>query len=118
MASISELAVILTDIIYKKVNTMKVKFKKIVAIHLSLLMISTSAFPCTGITLKSRDGGFVAARTVEWALNDAQHNKILVVPRNKNFTGQTPQGYNGKKWNGKYGFVTLTAYGNPTGLMV
>ena len=33
-------------------------------------MMSTSAYPCTGITLKSADGGVVVARTVEWALND------------------------------------------------
>ena len=31
------------------------------------------------VTLNSKDGGFVVARTVEWALNDAQHNQILVV---------------------------------------
>jgi choloylglycine hydrolase len=94
---------------------MKNRFKKIIALNLALLMLSTSVYPCTGITLKSIDGGFVVARTVEWALNDAQHNKILVVPRNKMFVGQTPEGYNGKKWNGKYGFVTLTAYGQPYG---
>jgi choloylglycine hydrolase len=94
---------------------MKNKIKKIAAITLAFLMFSTSVSPCTGITLKSNDGGFVVARTVEWALNDAQHNKILVVPRYKKFIGQTPEGYNGKKWNGKYGFVTLTAYDQPYG---
>lgn len=94
---------------------MKNNFKKITAFTLAFLMLSTSVSPCTGITLKSNDGGFVVARTVEWALNDAQHNKILVVPRDKKFTGQTPEGYNGKKWNGKYGFVTLTAYDQPYG---
>jgi choloylglycine hydrolase len=93
----------------------KNKFKKIIATHLAFLMMSSTAYPCTGITLKSNDGGVVVARTVEWALNDAQHNKILVVPRNKEFIGLTPEGDNGKKWNGKYGFVTLTAYGQPYG---
>lgn len=101
--------------IYPLKKKMKKKFKKIVAINLAFLMLSSSVYPCTGITLKSNDGGFVVARTVEWALNDAQHNKILVVPRNKKFTGQTPEGYNGKKWSGKYGFVTLTAYDQPYG---
>lgn len=91
------------------------KLKKIIATILTLLMMSSIAYPCTGITLKSNDDGVVVARTVEWALNDAQHNKILIVPRNKQFIGQTPEGYNGKKWNGKYGFVTLTAYGQPYG---
>jgi choloylglycine hydrolase len=94
---------------------MKVNLKKRLAIHLALLMVSIGAYACTGITLKSSDGGVVVARTVEWALNDAQHNKILIVPRNKQFAGQTPEGYNGKKWTGKYGFVTLTAYGQPYG---
>jgi choloylglycine hydrolase len=94
---------------------MSIQFKKIIALSLAFLMSFTSAFPCTGITLKSKDGGVVVARTVEWALNDAQHNQILVVPRNKAFVGQTPEGYNGKKWTGKYGFVTLTAYGQPYG---
>ena len=82
---------------------------------LALLLITHSIFPCTGITLKSKDGGIVVARTVEWALSDAQHNQILVVPRNRKFKGQTPDGLNGKSWNGKYGFVTLTAYGQSYG---
>ena len=88
---------------------------KITALTLAFVMISTAVIPCTGITLKSKDGGVVVARTVEWALNDAQHNQIMVVPRNKKFIGQTPDGNNGKKWDGKYGFVTLTAYGQPYG---
>ncbi|NRB62209.1 MAG: linear amide C-N hydrolase [Saprospiraceae bacterium] len=89
--------------------------KKVISIGLALLIMSHPVFPCTGITLTSKDGGIVAARTVEWALSDAQHNKILVVPRGKEFTGQTPEGYNGKVWSGKYGFVTLTAYGQNYG---
>jgi choloylglycine hydrolase len=94
---------------------MKKTIKKYTSIVLALLFSSTHVYPCTGITLKSKDGGVVVSRTVEWALNDAQHNKILVVPRHKKFTGQTPEGYNGKTWTGKYGFVTLTAYGQPYG---
>jgi len=62
---------------------MKNKFKRMIANYLAVLMVSSSAYPCTGITLKSKDGGVVVSRTVEWALNDAQHNKILIVPRNK-----------------------------------
>ena len=99
----------------KKINNMKNKFKKTIAIYLTLLTVSSSVYPCTGITLKSKDGGVVVSRTVEWALNDAQHNKILIVQRNKQFTGQTPDGYNGKKWKANYGFVTLTAYDQPYG---
>jgi len=50
---------------------MKKSIIKILAIKLALLLISTNVFPCTGITLKSNDGGVVVSRTVEWALNDA-----------------------------------------------
>ena len=91
------------------------KFIITITINAILLLINSNVYPCTGITLKTNNGEFVVARTVEWALNDAQHNKILVVPRNKKFIGQTPKGYNGKKWIGNYGFITLTAYGQPYG---
>ncbi|AUC15830.1 choloylglycine hydrolase [Tenacibaculum sp. SZ-18] len=94
---------------------MKKKLFQTISIVLAFSLINSPLFACTGITLKSQDGGIIVARTVEWALSDAQHNKILVVPRNKNFTGQTPEGFNGKKWKGKYGFVTLTAYGQNYG---
>jgi choloylglycine hydrolase len=92
-------------------------FKTIITASLSVLLAltTTHSYSCTGITLTAEDGGVVVSRTVEWALNDAQHNQILVVPRNKQFAGQTPEGYNGKAWSGKYGFVTLTAYGQPYG---
>lgn len=89
--------------------------KKITSLTLAFLLVSNSIVPCTGITLKSKDGGIVVSRTVEWALSDAQHNQILVVPRNKKYVAQTPVGNNGKKWDGKFGFVTLTAYGQPFG---
>lgn len=79
------------------------------------MMVARHTEACTGITLRSGDGGVVVSRTVEWALNDAQHNKILVVPRNKEFMAMTPEGTNGKSWTGRYGFVTLTAYGQPYG---
>lgn len=70
--------------------------KKFIALFFAFILSFNLVYPCTGITLKSKDGGVLVARTVEWALNDAQHHKILVVPRNKTFVGQTPEGYNGK----------------------
>jgi choloylglycine hydrolase len=103
------------SIILKKYVMIKKNFKPITFLTVLFLLKTPLIFACTGITLTSQDGGIVVARTVEWALNDAQHNKILIVPRNKQFIGQTPEGYNGKKWNGKYGFITLTAYGQPYG---
>lgn len=87
-----------------------------ITLLLSFLLSSLPvSIACTGITLHSEDGGVVVARTVEWALSDAQHNRILVVPRGKTFAALTPEGNNGMKWTGQYGFVTLTAYGQPYG---
>lgn len=59
------------------------------------ISILNQAIACTGISLKSTDGSVVVARTVEWALSDAQHNKIIVIPRNKTFKAKNPDGLNG-----------------------
>jgi choloylglycine hydrolase len=74
------------------------KQKIFAAIVVSLLFKPSISDACTGISLKAADQTVVVARTVEWALGDAQHNKVLVVPRNKEFKAQTPMGLNGKSW--------------------
>jgi len=73
------------------------------------------ALACTGISLRSEDGGVVVARTVEWALGDAKHNQIVVFPRGKSYRAQTPDGMNGKTWTGKHGLVSVSAYDQPYG---
>jgi choloylglycine hydrolase len=95
----------------------KPKTKKYVACAISVLFAihQVPGSACTGISLKSQDGGVVVARTVEWALGDAKHNQIVVFPRNKSYRGQTPDGMNGKSWAGKYGLVSVAAYDQPFG---
>ena len=61
---------------------------------------------CTGITLKSKDGATVAARTIEWA-ESAMNNMYVVVPRNQEIQSLTPSGMDGIKFKTKYGFVGL-----------
>lgn len=91
-------------------------FIKFSCIVITLLTIAqTRLLSCTGITLHSKDSGVVVSRTVEWALSDAHLNNILIVPRKKLFKGLTPQGNNGKSWIGKYGYVSMTAYGQSFG---
>jgi choloylglycine hydrolase len=70
---------------------------------------------CTGLSLQSEDGAVIAARTVEWAVGDANHDTLVLFPRNHAFTALTPDGENGLKWNGQQGFVSLTAYGQEYG---
>ncbi len=85
------------------------------AVCIALAVAHVPAMACTGISLKSQDGGVVVARTVEWALGDAKHNQIAVFPRGRAFRAQTPEGTNGKAWTGKYGFVSVSAYDQPFG---
>lgn len=89
-------------------------FSSVTALAL-LLAGGNDAGACTGISLKSADGAIVVSRTVEWALSDAQHNRIAVFPRAKSFSAMTPEGSNGMRWTGKYGFISMTAYDQPYG---
>ena len=61
---------------------------------------------CTGITLKSKDGATVTARTIEWAAS-AMNTYYVVVPRNQMQQSLTPQGENGLKFTSKHGYVGL-----------
>lgn len=74
------------------------------------------AHACTGISLTSEpDNAHVVGRTVEWSLSDAQHYRIAVFPREHQYTALTPDGPTGMQWNGRCGFVSMTAYGQDYG---
>ena len=80
---------------------------------LSVLLLSACGFTahipanaCTGITLKSKDGATVAARTIEWA-ESVMNTLYVVVPRNQELQSLTPSGMDGMKFKTKYGFVGL-----------
>jgi len=77
--------------------------------------LATASLACTGISLQSQDQGVVAARTVEWALSDAQHYRMALFPRHQSYASLTPEGANGMTWAGKFGFVSMTAYGQNYG---
>ena len=61
---------------------------------------------CTGITLKSKDGSVIAARTIEWA-ESVMNNMYVVVPRNQELQSLTPSGMDGVKFKTRHGFVGL-----------
>ena len=61
---------------------------------------------CTGITLKSKDGATVTARTIEWA-ESVMNTMYVVVPRNQELQSLTPSGMDGMKFKSKYGYVGL-----------
>ena len=81
--------------------------------QLSTLLLATcglaSQVPveaCTGITLKSKDGATVAARTIEWA-ESVMNCMYVIVPKNQELQSLTPSGMDGVKFKSKYGFVGL-----------
>ena len=61
---------------------------------------------CTGITLKSKDGVTIAARTIEWA-ESVMNTMYVVVPRHQELQSLTPSGMDGLKFTSKYGYVGL-----------
>ena len=61
---------------------------------------------CTGITLKSKDGATIAARTIEWA-ESVMNTMYVVVPRNEMLQSLTPTGMDGVKFKTRHGFVGL-----------
>lgn len=66
----------------------------------------TPVAACTGITLKSKDGATVAARTIEWA-ESVMNTMYVVVPAGQEQQSLTPSGMDGMKFNAKHGFVGL-----------
>lgn len=76
-----------------------------------LLMLAGSwgifrASACTGITLKSKDGAYVVARTIEWGGSDL-NSQYVVVPRGYMQQSYTPEGVDGMKFTARYGYVGL-----------
>ena len=55
---------------------------------------------CTGITLHSKDGATIAARTIEWA-ESVMNNMYVVVPRNQELQSLTPSGMDGVRFKTK-----------------
>ncbi|HEY1747617.1 MAG TPA: choloylglycine hydrolase family protein [Xanthobacteraceae bacterium] len=64
---------------------------------------------CTGIRLVAKDGGVVAARTLEFGLD--LHSEVLVVPAGTTLTGTLPDGGKGISYKSKYGFLGANAEG-------
>lgn len=67
---------------------------------------SIPAFACTGISLRSIDGSKVIARTIEWGGSDLK-SLFVIVPRGYTQISLTPEGFNGKQFTSRYGYVGL-----------
>lgn len=78
----------------------------------SIMLAGALAIPfptdaCTGITLKSKDGATVVARTIEWA-GGSLESRYVVVPRGYAQRSHTPDGgAEGMRFEARHGYVGL-----------
>ncbi len=73
------------------------------------LAFAPVAQACTGIRLIAKDGGVVAARTLEFGFD--LHSEVMVVPAGTALTGTLPDGGKGISYKTKYGFLGANAEG-------
>src|SRR5271156_1636162 len=81
----------------------------LVAILAAALSFAPVAQACTGIRLVAKDGGVIAARSLEFGLD--LHSNVLVVPAGTALTGTLPDGGKGISYTTKYGFLGANAEG-------
>lgn len=72
-----------------------------------LLGLTPATHACTGGALIAQDGGVAVGRTLEFG--KPMDSVIAVWPVGSQFTGKTPKGDAGLKWEAKYGFLGPTA---------
>ena len=66
----------------------------------------SAALACTGGALTAKDGSTVVGRTLEFGTS--LNSQLVVWPQGSSFTGTTPTGDNGIKFESKYGFIGAT----------
>lgn len=68
---------------------------------------SYAANACTGISLSTTNDDHIQARTIEWGHNDL-NSKLIVSPRDYNYTATMPDQKQGLTWKSKYGFTGIS----------
>ena len=86
---------------------MKRTFFLSIVLMVSLMLFQKGiTYACTGISLRSVDGSYIQARTIEWS-GSALESMYVIVPRGEQFTSYTPTGVNGLSFKAKYGMVGI-----------
>lgn len=78
----------------------------LIAVTVMLSWVSVTAEACTGITLKSKNGSYVVARTIEWGGSNL-NSTYAIVPRGYVQYSMIPGGGRGMKFIAGYGYVGL-----------
>ena len=83
---------------------MKSRFLLLAGVVVALCVSANRpAAACTGIRILPKDGGVIAARTLEFAAD--LRSDVIVVPRAKDYVGTAPGGQPGLRWKSRYGIV-------------
>ena len=83
-----------------------------IALMLTVVLVSIEGRACTGIQIKTEDGHFIFARTLEFSAEQMPFN-LIVVPRNHPYRARTPSGKPGMAWKTKYAYVGFNPFGAP-----
>jgi choloylglycine hydrolase len=87
-------------------------FRTLIAATLTgSLAFLPAAQACTGIQLTAKDGGIVAARTLEFGVD--LKSEVVVIPAGTSVTTSLPGGAKGFTYTTKYGAVGANAFGLP-----
>jgi len=81
----------------------------IVGILTAALSFAPVAQACTGIRLIAKDGGVIAARSLEFGFD--LHSDVMVIPAGTTLTGTLPDGGKGISYKTQYGFLGANAEG-------
>jgi choloylglycine hydrolase len=81
----------------------------LIATLIGALIIAPAAEACTGIRLVAKDGGVIAARSLEFGFD--LHSEVMIVPAGTVLTGSLPDGGKGISYKTKYGFAGANAEG-------
>jgi choloylglycine hydrolase len=83
---------------------MSTRFNQIL-LFISSCFLFYSAYACTDIRVKAKDGTVIMARSMEFAAD--LHSNLRTSPRGRVFTTQNLNGKPGLTWKAKYGYVFL-----------
>lgn len=78
----------------------------LLALLLTVALIR-SVQACTGITITAESNASVHARTIEWGESNL-NSKLILAPRNFQYTSTLSNGKNGLSWKSKYGFAGIS----------
>jgi choloylglycine hydrolase len=81
----------------------------LIATLITALIVAPAAEACTGIRLVAKDGGVIAARSLEFGFD--LHSEVLIVPAGTALNGSLPDGGKGISYKTKYGFAGANGEG-------